>query len=267
MALRLQKAIDDPTMATVTYGPLVLAARLGREDYPQTDNVADHVSLDRRPVPSVPTIVTDTDSLSWLKPIPGKPLEFQTSGVGRPAELTLAPFYAIHHERYAVYLRLMSDAEYKVAAQKMADERRAAKELAARTVDEVTFGEQQPEQDHGIQSERSRTGRRGSRPWRDAASGGFFSVRMKVRPGVVLRCTYWGGDTGRKFDVVIDGKVIATQTLSGDHPDQFFDIDYPLPAELLAGKESVTVAFRPHQESTAGGVFVCRTLTAEAPAD
>ena len=79
-----------------------------------------------------------------------------------------------------------------------------------------------------------------------------------------LVCTYWGGDTGsRQFDLLVDGRKLATQALNRDAPGKFFDVTYPLPKEMVEGKEEVTVRFQAHPEMTAGGVFGCRILKRE----
>jgi len=78
----------------------------------------------------------------------------------------------------------------------------------------------------------------------------------------VLRVTYWGSDAGnRVFDIVADGKVIATQTLTAAHREQFFDVDYDLPA---TDKPTITIRFAAHPGATAGGVFGCRLMTQTA---
>jgi hypothetical protein len=76
-----------------------------------------------------------------------------------------------------------------------------------------------------------------------------------------LVCTYWGGDSGgRKFDIAVDGKVIATQTLNRNKPGKFFDVTYPLPVELIKGKQKVRVKLQAHPGKMAGGLFGCRMV-------
>jgi hypothetical protein len=77
---------------------------------------------------------------------------------------------------------------------------------------------------------------------------------------VTLNCTYWGSDSNRTFDILIDGTKIATQKLAENAPGAFFDIEYAIPVELTEGKDSVVVRFAAHADSTAGGVFGCATL-------
>jgi hypothetical protein len=73
--------------------------------------------------------------------------------------------------------------------------------------------------------------------------------------------SYWGGDSGnRVFDILIDGKKVATQKLSSPKPGQFMDVTYPVPVDLTKGKEKVTVKFQANPGSMAGGVFGCRIV-------
>ena len=111
----------------------------------------------------------------------------------------------------------------------------------------------------------ARTGQLNGRNWRDAAPGGWFEFRMKVLPdtSVKLWCTYWGSDGGRTFDILIDGRKIATQKLNDNRPGEFFDVVYDIPAELIRDKNSIVVRFAGHQGSIAGGVFGCAVVNPE----
>ena len=53
---------------------------------------------------------------------------------------------------------------------------------------------------------------------------------------------------------------LPARSWTGNRPDEFFDVAYPIPAELLAGKEAVTVRFQPLPGKMAGGAFGCRVL-------
>lgn len=263
MSLKAHKAIDDPSTVALLYGPVVLAGRLGTTDMPSSQVQADHTSQDRRPVPDVPVLVTNDASLAWVKPVDGEPLHFKTSGVGKPGDVTLVPFADVRHERYAVYFKMLTPTQFAEREKQMEQQRAAARDLATRTSDEVVFGEQQSEKDHDVASERSDVGGFNGRTWRDARDGGFFSAKLKAKPGAkqVVRCTYWGSDSGnRTFDVLADGKVIGTQKLTAQHPNAFFDVDYPLPATTA---ETVEIKFQAKPGQAAGGVFGCRIVTAK----
>lgn len=135
--------------------------------------------------------------------------------------------------------------------------------LDARTVDRLRPGDTASEIAHGVQGRDSHTGVFNGRAWRDAENGGEFSFVLKTAgPGpFTLRCTYWGGDAGgRVFDILIDGAKVASQTLDNNAPDEFFDVDYPLPAGLTQGKSSVTLKIQARPGQFAGGLFGCRLL-------
>ena len=43
------------------------------------------------------------------------------------------------------------------------------------------------------------------------------------------------------FTILVDGKSIASEKLSGKPMNAFFDVTYPIPAELTKGKSTITV--------------------------
>ena len=105
------------------------------------------------------------------------------------------------------------------------------------------------------------------RPGRDARTGGFIEFDAAVRDEpLVLRATYWGGERDRVFHIEVDGRRIATQRLQGEHPGEFIERDYPLPLELVQGKDRVRIRFQPETGHTAGPVFGCRVLGAASDA-
>ncbi len=112
MSLWLCPMPDDADLAAIMYGPLVLAGELGPADVPQgmvytTENwfrfPADRIT-------EAPVIVTDQrDPSTWIKPVPGKPLTFRTTGVGRPDDVTLVPYHRLWNQKYAIYWRLTDE--------------------------------------------------------------------------------------------------------------------------------------------------------------
>ena len=50
---------------------------------------------------------TAEDVIAKVKPVEGRPLAFRTAGLAQPADVSLAPFYRVHRQRYAVYWRLL----------------------------------------------------------------------------------------------------------------------------------------------------------------
>jgi uncharacterized protein len=267
MNLHLYHAIDDPSSVAIMYGPIVLAGELGRENFPKSDQARGQSDLSGDHVPRVPRLVSDTDDLnSWIKPVPGEDLAFATVNAGKPNDVNLIPLYALHHQRYTVYWKLLTTQQYAELAQKREQEDAAKKAEAARVVDAVDFGSEHGTNQHNAEGETAGVGQFMDRYWRHATGGGWFGWQLKTIPDVpqVVRCTYWGSDAGgREFDILIDGHKIATQTLDNNKPGEFFNVDYAIPQELLKGKESVFVRFQAHEHKTAGGVFGCAIVKAK----
>jgi hypothetical protein len=159
----------------------------------------------------------------------------------------------------------MTSQQFAERGKALALEAARQRELSARTLDEFHPGEQQSEIDHNLQSERSTTGDFRERKYRDAR-GGWFSFELNVAPDKPneLLVTYWGDDAGeRRFDISLDGKLLATQTLNRDMPGKFWEKSYPIPAELTKGKNRATVRFQAHPNNFAGGIFGAKMLKAK----
>lgn len=135
--------------------------------------------------------------------------------------------------------------------------------LAARRVDEVKIGDFESESAHQMKTRFSRGGEFSGRRVRDALNGGMISYDLQVDPvqPVNLYCTYWGNDSGgRRFDILVNEKVIATQVLDFNDAGHFFDVEYKIPQELTRGRTNVTVVFQAYPRKTAGGLYGCQTL-------
>lgn len=269
MKLRTVRQEHTPGWVSFFYGPVLLVGELGSEGTTQADYIGPYTPLKTmRPQEKAPVVVTsrDDDMLTRIRPVPGKPAVFQTAGLLKPVDATLAPLYRTHFQRYAMYWQVTSVANWEANQRKIADGERLERELDARTVDRVRIGEQQPEIDHNLKFEKSEsgTGPQGRR-WRHAPDGGWFSYEMKVPPAstrAAIYAVYWGQDGGREFDIQVDGVVIATEKLPGGK-ENYYGVEYPLPEAALADKEKVTVRFQSRPGKTAGGVFDVRILKAK----
>jgi hypothetical protein len=101
MSLHLHRMPDEPQMAAVMYGPLVLAGRLGTKGVKQEQLHAATMGPEGKPV-VVPWFAVDSDDLSaWIRPVEGKSLEFRT--FGQRTDVTLVPLCRLFGECYGVY--------------------------------------------------------------------------------------------------------------------------------------------------------------------
>jgi hypothetical protein len=135
--------------------------------------------------------------------------------------------------------------------------------LAARPVDEVKIGDSASESEHGMKARFSAKGTYMDNPVRDAVNGGFISYVLKVDPArpMTLRCKYWGNDNAaRRFDILVNDKVIDTQQLEFNDPGRFFSVEYDIPEILTRGKTEVTIVFQAYPGKKVGGIFGCQML-------
>ena len=250
MTLHLAPINDDPDLAAVMFGPLVLAGLVENwpvpADWPQ------------------PVFTGDADRLEkWIKPVPGKPLAFRT--VGQPVDITFIPIHQVVGESYGLYWRFATAGSpgFQLYERAVA----AFQRRQQRTVDSVTVGDADSESSHGAEAAAATTGVHPAGRWRQAGEDGFFSYRLKVdgQRANTLAVTYWGSDGGdRVFDILIDGTRIATQTLNRNASNRLFLAEYPILRELTARRESIIVRFQPAPNGKlAGGVFGLSVLREE----
>ena len=178
--------------------------------------------------------------------------------------LDLQPFYKIHDARYMVYWMVLNQSQYQSYMDSLKQLENEKIDIQNRTVDYIAPGEQQPEVDHGLQSEKSRKGNNHNEFWREAGSGGFFSYRMDTqnKKNLSLRVRYWGAEWGsRKFDIYIDDKLLKSENNTGRwNLSRFQEIEYPIPNDFINGKEEIVVKFQALPENTAGAVYYLRLL-------
>ncbi len=256
--LREEPLPDSPRRMAFLWGPLVLAGDLGPE-------VQQNENEETPPAPSAPPIVVAKEPLQqWLKPEPGKPGWFKTTGAGLAGDVEFAPFYELPRREYAVYWDVFTPDEWSKRSAEYKVEQEKQQQVQAATIAFAQPGEMQSERDFNEQGEdsapllwRGRHGRAGK---------GWFSFDMPVETAhrVALWVTF-GGDGGRKStcDILINGQKIGEYVALPRSPEQearFADVNYVVPAELIAGKNKVTVRFQAAEGSEIRGVFGVRTV-------
>ena len=266
MQIRTEPLPDTEGFAAIFYGPVLLAGDLGREGLEDSDFLSQSLNEQKElAAAQIPVLLASAGEIPLhVTPVADEPLTFRLQGIVDPvAPVTLRASYALSDRRYAFYWRLTSPEKRAREARALEEAEQHERTLDARSYDHLIPGEQQLDVDHNVQMERSDAGTAKDRRYRDASNGGWFSYDMKVPPEgpVKLLCTYWGSEANtRQFDILVDGMKIASQLLHDDRPDQFFDVEYPVPVELTRGKGRVTVRFQSGPHGIAGGVFDLRVV-------
>ena len=230
---------DGSSNYSFLYGPVVLGSRIGKER--QDGLFADesrggHIAAGPKlPLQDMPVIVGDKGSLlGHIEPVEGSPLTFTLHGAypEKYEGMTLEPFSRIHESRYMVYWPLLSEQEFEQRQEELRAEEKAAAELDAKTVDVVVCGEQQPESDHFVKMESSRSGDEDGVHWRVPAR--WFSYEMEAVPGesCAVRVSFRpAGDGGA--EIYVDG-IMAGRFGTGD-PASPVVAEFALPDGAVSG--------------------------------
>ena len=263
--LRTEPLPDNPTRFALMWGPLVLAGDLGAEKHDRRDGEGW-----RADAPPAPVLVAANQSVeNWLKPVAGKPGAFRTAGVGLATDIDFVPFYQLPRRRYAIYWDMFTPEEWRKKSEAYAAEQEKQKKLEAATVAFAQPGQMQSERDFSQQGEdtspiqvEERYGRRGTK---------WFSFDLPVDPAHPMSLVVTYSNDGRRkgtFDVLVGGKKVGEQAVERRSPEQevrFFDVEYALPAELVQGKQKVTVRFEAASGNEISAVFGIRTIRSDAP--
>ena len=254
---------DNLHRVALSWGPLVLAGDLQPEEE-QKKAKHNRGQIDR---PRVPVFVAAGQPVEkWLKPIPGKAGGFRTDGVGRDRDVDFLPFYRLHRRPYAVYWDLFTPEGWQKQAAEYAAEAERQRRLEAATVAYAQPGEMQPERDFNFQGEDTEPVRLLNRPGRYGSK--WFSFDLPVDPAhpITLIVTYHSDERKpRSFELLLDGRRLAEQTIQRSEPPRFLDIEYVIPAEMTKGKQKVTIRFQATRGDPIGAVYGLRTVRADAP--
>jgi hypothetical protein len=265
-SLRLEPLPDNPQRVAVMWGPLVLAGDLGPGR--ERGRGRRRERGERREAPQVPVFVAaDKPVGEWVRPNETAAGNFRSEGVGQEQDVDLVPFYRLHRRLYSAYWDVFTPSQWDERKAAIAAERERLQKLEAATVAFAQPGEMQAERDVNFQGEETWPVRESGRAGRVGRDWFSFELPVDATKPQVLVVTYHSGQRQRepKFDISIDGERIATQeTVKRESPAQFYDAEYAIPAELVEGKEKVTVRFDTTEGSAIGPVFGVRVIRANA---
>lgn len=264
---------NEPQYIALMHGPILLGMKTGTEDMAHLiaddSRFGQYASGKKLSVDQAPILIdNDIESIaSDLQPIPGKPLHFTLSTrMENEIRNEIQPFFEIHDSRYMMYWLALSEDSYKDHLAQLARAEQERQELEARTVDKVQPGEQQPENDHKMETDRSYTGNTNDCFWRDASDGHFFSYLMQTegREDLSIRLKYWGvGEwKSHEFDIFVDDVLVKSVNNTGKYRISEFKYEvYEIPAEILKDKTQVRVKFVAKPKKQIGEIYEVRLIS------
>ena len=266
---------NEPQYIAMMHGPIMLAAKTGTEDLAHLiaddSRFGQYASGKKLPINEAPILVNDNleDIANQLQPIAGKPLHFTLSTKMENAiHSEIQPFFEIHDARYMMYWLALSEENYKGYLDDLAKKEQERQALEARTVDKVQPGEQQPEADHFMETDRSQVGNTNDVFFRDASDSHYFSYLMQTggQTDLSLRLKYWGvGEwKSHEFDIFVDDVLVKEVNNTGKYRISEFKYEtYPVPAELLKDKKQVRVKFVAKPRKQIGEIYEVRLVKGE----
>ena len=261
-----------PQYIALMHGPILLAMKTGTEDLVRLiadDSRFGQLAVGKKlPVDKAPILINnDLEAIAnQLQPVAGKPLHFTISTkMENEIRNELMPFFELHDARYMMYWLALSEDSYKSYLDKLAKEEQERQALEARTTDKVQPGEQQPESDHFMETDRSQVGNTNDVFYRDASDGHYFSYMLQTggQTDLSLRLKYWGvGEwKSHEFDILVDDVLVKEVNNTGKYRISEFKYEtYPVPAELLKGKTQVRVKFVAKPRKQIGEIYEVRLV-------
>jgi hypothetical protein len=156
----------------------------------------------------------------------------------------------------------------------MAKTEAANEALNGRTIDFVAPGEQQSEAGHEFNySDNSTKGNYNGESYRDARAGGHVEYalynKQQLTSGLSVLCRFITSDKGRKASLLVDGVKIADievpAKLESAEQNGFYNIEFPIPAELLTNdqgnaKQKFVVRLSADQGTMNPGMYYLRLM-------
>jgi DUF1680 family protein len=229
---------EDPSVISIFYGPMLLAANMGSASNEYLNNVwdgnGDATNID---FPNIKANRTDLNK--WLIRN-GNSLEFQTAGLS-PVH-TFTPFSTTHHVRQSILVRM-------TGAEDLANQKQYVTDYVLPAIQ----GSDGVRGSHKlVTSGISFTGTKFNRQFRKIENGGSIQYTLAIDNAtdedqwVSVKLFGHEEDSNSGFyDVLVDGVVIGKENSvekisQYTYPNKF----YKIPKNLLAGKTSVDVKFQ-----------------------
>jgi hypothetical protein len=179
-------------------------------------------------------------------------------------EVDFVPFYRLHRRTYATYWDLFTPDEWAERRAEYAAEAERKRKLEAATVAYLEPGETVFEREFNYQGAQDATAARiDGRPGRRARTWFSYDVPVDADHPMTLMLTYYSDDrrgTPASFEIQVDGRRVAQQEVGLSDPPRFYDVEYPIPPELVRGKDKVTLRFQANEGSQVATVFGVRAI-------
>lgn len=260
---------DHSAWVSFVRGPIVLAAVTDTNDLKglkaDGSRMGHIASGPIYPIEEAPMLVANTNDLAQsLKEIKDKPFSYSASDIiyqDQFKNLQLVPFFQVHDARYMLYWPFTTEEKLPELQAAMKEREEVKMKLEAITVDLVSCGEQQPENDHNFKGEKTDTGIYRECHYRNGSV--FFSYDLKnpKQEARKLRFTYFGSDKNRNFDVYLNSVLVGSINMDGSEGNHFIDKIIEIPDEVLQlNAKLLEIKFQAKSGSSITGIYEVRLM-------
>lgn len=222
--IRGTEAPDGSGWVSLVDGPRVLAERLAGPpvDPLATDARMGHIARGALlPLADAP-VLTPEDLTAARRTDEGTVI-LPASATRR--EVVLEPFASLHDDRYVLAFPYARDGDAAGRRADLAAEDARADAVDARTIDVVTFGQQQPESDHALALADSESGYDEGSHWRRFGAGSTFVLQDWGAAAATMRIGWLGDTSPRRLVVRIDEDVAADVRVAPTRGQDAIEID------------------------------------------
>lgn len=265
MQTKVEALPDGSEWVSFIHGPVVLAAATDTADQKglfADDSRMGHVAGGPlRPLNDAPLIVVEKTELpSVVQTVDNNKMIFKLNAIDQPKyqNLKLVPFYTLYNSRYVLYWPYTSKAGLAAMKDSMRRVEEAKLKLDAITVDRITAGEQQPENDHSYKGENTWTGTYKDKHFRTARDWFTYTLKNPSNSAQTLLVTYRKADN-RAFDVYLDGTKLSPARLGNVDSNGFYTAEFDVPASAKQ-KQNMEISFRAEKHSQTEDVFEIRLI-------
>lgn len=267
MHVTVEQLPDKSNYYSFFYGPLVLAAKTGTEDMTglfADDSRGGHIAHGKQvPLKDIPIVVGEAERLpTLLTQVKDKPLTFSLTSLypyDAKKSFELIPFYKVFDSRYIIYWPQATEKGVQDIRKQIELDETERLQLDEITIDKVVCGEQQPESDHFVKSDKSGMGFTEGLHWREAEKWFSYTLKNKEKQAKTIYLKYFNSYWERKFDILINDVKVGTVTTKDGADEDILVSQFTIP-ESETDKSELKLTIRAYPNLTTSRIAEVRIL-------
>lgn len=250
MEMRGHEAKDNENYVAFTYGPYVLAGRLGdyRVGEDQPIGILVRAATKDTSAPELLTTIEDTKQWKQMLNVNAQFMEtednlFTVRLKGILEDIVFVPYYELHESRYGIYFKLaqkespeeLMHLEQKLTMQEEKDSQYGCLD---------NFDHNNAELEKNLQFEKSSIGVYWNRSFRMAEPGGWFGYDFRVdeeAEEIYLQLTFHGDDHGK--DILLKINEQNHNILIPESKEGFYDVTFGIQGSGIHNKGIIHLEF------------------------